>query len=76
METDPEPSVSASSVPLSAPPQQPIDESLRPLSVRITATDVTTHLDGLVRQKGGVGSSGYDEKQKDIRAFFGGGGGR
>jgi len=25
------------------------------------------------RQKGGIGSSAYDPKQKDIRAFFGGG---
>lgn len=24
------------------------------------------------RQKGGVGSAGYDPKQQDIRAFFGG----
>ena len=24
------------------------------------------------RQKGGIGSSAYDPKQKDIRAFFGG----
>jgi hypothetical protein len=50
-----------------------MDDTLRPLFVRITATDVTTHLEGVTRQKGGVGSSGYDEKQKDIRAFFGGG---
>lgn len=26
------------------------------------------------RQKGGIGSAAYDPKQKDIRAFFGGGG--
>jgi len=26
-----------------------------------------------VRQKGGIGSSAHDPKQKDIRSFFGGG---
>ena len=73
MATYPEPPVPVSSVPATDPPEAPMDDTLRPLFVRITATDVTTHLEGVTRQKGGVGSSGYDEKQKDIRAFFGGG---
>jgi len=30
------------------------------------------HLSGVKRQKGGIGSSGYDPNQKDIRNFFGG----
>lgn len=38
-------------------------------------SDVTDHLQGVVRQKGGLGSQSYDEKQEDIRKFFGGGGG-
>ncbi|TRM64106.1 histidine phosphatase superfamily [Schizophyllum amplum] len=30
------------------------------------------HLSGLVRQKGGIGSSAYDPRQKDLRSFFAG----
>ena len=64
-----------SSLPAEPPRDQPIRGDLPPLSVRILCTDVTTHLDGVHRQKGGIGSQGYDEKQKDLRAFFAGGGG-
>lgn len=45
---------------------------LPPLIVSTLCTDVTTHLEGVQRQGGGIGSTGFDEKQKDIRAFFGG----
>ena len=41
-------------------------------SVSIQCTDVTTHLDGVHRQKGGIGSQGYDSKQRNIRDFFAG----
>ncbi|CAK9779714.1 phosphoglycerate mutase-like protein [Cutaneotrichosporon oleaginosum] len=55
---------------------QPLDydnlPGLPPLTVEILATDVTTHLEGVERQGGGIGSSGFDEKQQEIRAFFSG----
>jgi hypothetical protein len=44
------------------------------LRVKILCTNVSTHLDGLKRQGGGVGSAAYDASQKGIREFFGGGG--
>lgn len=43
-----------------------------PLHIDTLCWDVTSHLEGLRRQKGGIGSSSYDEKQLSIRAFFGG----
>lgn len=47
--------------------------SLPQLTIKVLTTNVTTHLDGLKRQQGGIGSSPHDDKQKDIRSFFGGG---
>jgi len=44
-----------------------------PLEVRVTHVNMHEHIDKIIRQKGGIGSSAYDPKQKDIRAFFGGG---
>jgi hypothetical protein len=44
------------------------------LRVNILAMNVSTHLDGVKRQQGGIGSSAHDDKQKDIRSFFAGGG--
>lgn len=41
------------------------------LSVRKLQKDVLTFPQK--RQKGGIGSTTYDPKQQDIRAFFGGG---
>jgi hypothetical protein len=41
-------------------------------SVSILCTDVTTHLEGVHRQKGGIGSQGFDSKQRNIRDFFSG----
>lgn len=43
------------------------------LRVNIIATNVTTHLDAVKRQRGGIGSAAHDDKQKDIRSFFAGG---
>ncbi|KAJ9114428.1 hypothetical protein QFC20_001571 [Naganishia adeliensis] len=43
------------------------------LRVNIVATNVTTHLEGVKRQQGGIGSAAHDNKQKDIRSFFAGG---
>ncbi|GLB38344.1 putative phosphoglycerate mutase-like protein [Lyophyllum shimeji] len=40
------------------------------LRVRIVQYNACGHLDGLVRQKGGIGSAAYDPNQKDIRSFF------
>ncbi|KAF9464222.1 phosphoglycerate mutase [Collybia nuda] len=39
-------------------------------TVRVTEHNCSGHLDGLVRQKGGIGSAAYDPNQKDIRDFF------
>ncbi|WVR03515.1 hypothetical protein IAU60_000506 [Kwoniella sp. DSM 27419] len=73
--TNPSGPVSPSSKPLDSapPPQDPLDKSLPPLTIRILCTDVTKHLEGVHRQKGGIGSQGFDQKQGDIRKFFGGG---
>ncbi|KAJ9098342.1 hypothetical protein QFC19_006466 [Naganishia cerealis] len=49
-------------------------KEVAPLKVKILATNVTTHLDGIKRQQGGIGSGAHDDKQKDIRSFFAGGG--
>ena len=42
--------------------------------VKILCTNVSTHLDNVKRQGGGIGSAAYDASQKGIREFFGGGG--
>lgn len=39
-----------------------------------THGNMTTHLNGLKRTKGGVGSSGFDSKQRGLSDFFAGGG--
>ncbi|TCD70896.1 hypothetical protein EIP91_001204 [Steccherinum ochraceum] len=49
------------------------DNDLPPLIVKVTEFNRHEHLDKVTRQKGGIGSSAFDPKQKDIRAFFGGG---
>ncbi|KAG6897645.1 hypothetical protein C0992_012624 [Termitomyces sp. T32_za158] len=38
--------------------------------VEVTQHNLCTHLDGLVRQKGGIGRAVYDPGQKDIRSYF------
>ena len=48
--------------------------SLPKISIRQTHTNITTHLDGLKRTKGGVGSQSYDARQKNLKQFFSGNG--
>lgn len=53
------------------------DEVLAPrtlpqVTIKQTHANVTTHLDGLKRTKGGVGSEGFDARQKSLRDFFSG----
>lgn len=43
-----------------------------PMRVTPVWINNTDHLNGLVRQKGGIGSSAFDNKQRDLRAFFSG----
>jgi hypothetical protein len=43
-----------------------------PFTVETLCWDVTSHLEGVHRQGGGIGSAAFDEKQKSIRDFFGG----
>jgi hypothetical protein len=43
------------------------------IGLRQTHTNITTHLNGLKRTKGGVGSEGFDARQKSLKDFFGGG---
>ncbi|WOO84726.1 putative phosphatase [Vanrija pseudolonga] len=47
---------------------------LPPFNAKILVTDVTSHLDNVHRQKGGIGSAAHDQKQSDIRKFFSGAG--
>lgn len=42
------------------------------MTVKQTHANVTTHLDGLKRTKGGVGSEQFDARQKSLRDFFSG----
>ncbi|KAJ3825868.1 phosphoglycerate mutase-like protein [Lentinula raphanica] len=49
-----------------------ISPSKPDLSIRLTVNDKCEHLDNLVRQRGGIGSSAHDPRQKDIRGFFAG----
>ncbi|KAH7915428.1 histidine phosphatase superfamily [Hygrophoropsis aurantiaca] len=55
-------------------PSQFSDQETPVLQVQITDVNRHEHIDGIKRQKGGIGSSAYDPNQQDIRAFFGGGG--
>ncbi|KAI0755047.1 phosphoglycerate mutase-like protein [Daedaleopsis nitida] len=50
-------------------------EESTPPKLRIQVTDINRHehLSQVKRQGGGIGSAAHDPKQKDIRAFFGGG---
>jgi len=45
------------------------------VKVSVLAQQRDGHLSGIKRQSGGIGSSAYDEKQRDLKSFFGGGGG-
>lgn len=59
---------------LDKPATTSVTRGLPKLAIRMLTTNVTTHLEGLKRQQGGIGSMAHDGKQKDIRQFFGGGG--
>ena len=43
------------------------------LNVQLLASNIAAHLEGLTRQKGGIGSTAYDSSQKSIKDFFSGG---
>ncbi len=45
---------------------------LEPFAIAILTSNVVTHLEGLKRQQGGIGSAAHDDRQKDIRTFFSG----
>lgn len=47
-------------------------QPLPQVTIKQTHANVTTHLDGLKRTKGGVGSEQYDARQKSLRDFFSG----
>jgi len=49
-----------------------VDKERPLLIMRVTDINRHSHIDNIIRQKGGIGSAAYDPKQKDIRAFFGG----
>ena len=74
--TKPQPSESnQSSLPLADAPTNPSPHMGQPkLDVQIGEINHTAHLEGVKRQKGGIGSLGHDEKQRDLRDFFAGGG--
>lgn len=75
VETNPSGPQSPSTRPATAPPTSQSYGKGPPLSVRMLCSDVTKHLDGVHRQKGGIGRQGFDEKQQTLRKFFSGGGG-
>ncbi|KXN88272.1 hypothetical protein AN958_07731 [Leucoagaricus sp. SymC.cos] len=61
----------------SAPGEKPsCKEKLMPLVVQVTNINNSDHLSSLKRQRGGIGSSAHDSRQKDIRGFFKAGAGR
>ncbi|KAK4703374.1 hypothetical protein P7C70_g2846, partial [Phenoliferia sp. Uapishka_3] len=53
------------------PPLAPTD-SVPVLKVKVVAVNQTKHLEGLVRQKGGIGSLEHDAKQKKMQDYFSG----
>ncbi|KAG9017593.1 hypothetical protein FRB90_000635 [Tulasnella sp. 427] len=59
-------------------PPSPDSESHEPrkkeIVAKVVAVNQSSHLEGVVRQKGGIGSMAHDENQKAITDFFGGGG--
>jgi broad specificity phosphatase PhoE len=58
----------------SNPPATDPDENIQPLlKIQFVAVNQRSHLDGLLRQGGGIGSAPADETQKKLIDFFGGG---
>ncbi|KAG8972621.1 hypothetical protein FRC05_009731 [Tulasnella sp. 425] len=62
----------------SANPPTPEVEKREPrkkeIVAKVVAVNQYSHLDGVVREKGGIGSMAHDDTQKAITDFFGGGG--
>ncbi|KAG8900709.1 hypothetical protein FRB99_005802 [Tulasnella sp. 403] len=56
------------------PPLSPTSGEGKEIVVEVVEVNQSSHLEGLVRQKGGIGSMAHDEKQREITEFFGGGG--
>ncbi|SGY17974.1 BQ5605_C015g07941 [Microbotryum silenes-dioicae] len=56
------------------PRPYPEDLALPRIKFKVLATNQAEHLEGLVRTKGGIGSSAHDEKQRGLQEFFGGAG--
>lgn len=56
------------------PPAWPEDAPTPRIRVKSVAANQAEHLVGLERTKGGVGSGAWDEKQRKLENFFGGGG--
>ncbi|SCZ89983.1 BZ3500_MvSof-1268-A1-R1_Chr1-3g01705 [Microbotryum saponariae] len=56
------------------PRPYPNDVPLPRIRFKVLATNQAEHLEGLVRTKGGIGSSAHDENQRGLQEFFGGGG--
>jgi len=53
------------------PPPSVVNEDT-PLTVRVTHLNEKGHLEGIVRQGGGIGSAAHDPSQREIREYFGG----
>ncbi|KAG8925806.1 hypothetical protein FRC02_009390 [Tulasnella sp. 418] len=49
-------------------------QALPSIIAKVVAVNQYDHLEGIIRQKGGIGSAAHDDKQKAITDFFGGGG--
>ncbi|KAG8873751.1 hypothetical protein FRB97_006455 [Tulasnella sp. 331] len=49
-------------------------DAAKEILAKVVAVNQYAHLEGVIRQKGGIGSLAHDEKQKAITDFFGGGG--
>jgi broad specificity phosphatase PhoE len=63
-------SVETQDVVLAAVNQDPAATQTVPRTVEILAINDTTHLRGLHRTRGGVGSSKYDSRQTSLESFF------
>ncbi len=63
-------SVPAISSPAAVPSSTAGTQKLDGWSVMVTAVDSTTHLLGLKRQRGGIGSLAHDEGQRKLESFF------
>lgn len=58
--------------PAELPPSLHPSDSVPVLKIKIVAVNQTQHLDGLERQKGGIGSAAHDASQKKMSDYFSG----